>query len=93
LRTDANLQLREVPVVLLASRAGEEHMAAGFTAGVTDYLPMPCKPTYVRSRVCGWLLRTHQESMAGAGPDGPKSGHIDDPISTPTQSRQGSQEH
>jgi len=67
LRADANLQLREVPVVLLASQAGEEHMAASFTAGVTDYLPMPCKPTYVRSRVCGWLLRTHQEIMAGKG--------------------------
>src|SRR5215831_7548342 len=63
LRADANPQLREVPVVLLASQAGEEHMAASFTAGVTDYLPMPCKPTYVRSRVCGWLLRTHQEIM------------------------------
>jgi len=67
LRAEADPRLREVPVVLLARQTGGEHMAAGFAAGVTDYLPMPCKPTYVRSRVCGWLLRMHQEPTAGQG--------------------------
>jgi len=67
IRADADPRLREVPVVLLASQTEGEHIAAGFAAGVTDYLPMPCKPTYVRSRVCGWLLRMHQETTAGAG--------------------------
>lgn len=66
LRAEADARLRAVPVVLLASQTGGEYMAAGFAAGVTDYLPMACKPTYVRSRVCGWLLRTHQESTATA---------------------------
>ncbi len=71
LRTEADPRLREVPVVLLASQTEGEHIAAGFAAGVTDYLPMPCKPTYVRSRVCGWLLRTHQETTAGEGDQEP----------------------
>lgn len=67
LRAEVDPRLREVPVVLLASQEGGEYMAAGFAVGVTDYLPMPCKPTYVRSRVCGWLLRTHQETTVAVG--------------------------
>jgi DNA-binding response OmpR family regulator len=58
LRAAADPQGHSVPMVLLASQTGEAHIAAGFAAGVSDYLPMPCKPTYVRARVCGWLLRT-----------------------------------
>jgi CheY-like chemotaxis protein/phosphoribosyl 1,2-cyclic phosphodiesterase len=58
LRAEADLQLRQVPVVLLTSRAEEEDIAAGFAAGATDYLTKPFKPSYVRSRVRSWLLRS-----------------------------------
>jgi len=61
LRTEADLQLREVPVVLLTSRAEGEDIAAGFAAGATDYLTKPFKPSYVRSRVRSWLLRSQGE--------------------------------
>jgi CheY-like chemotaxis protein/phosphoribosyl 1,2-cyclic phosphodiesterase len=62
LRAEADPQLHRVPMVLLASQTTGEHIAAGFAAGVMDYLPIPCKPTYIRARVCGWLLRTRLET-------------------------------
>ena len=65
LRAEADLQLRQVPVVLLTSRAEGEDIAAGFAAGATDYLTKPFKPSYVRSRVRSWLLR-HQHEPAPA---------------------------
>ena len=58
LRADADPQLRQVPVVLLTSRAEAEDIAAGFAVGATDYLTKPFKPSHVRSRVRGWLLRS-----------------------------------
>ena len=58
LRAEADLHLRQVPVVLLTSRAEGEDIAAGFAAGATDYLTKPFKPSYVRSRVRSWLLRS-----------------------------------
>lgn len=61
LRSEADPQLRTVPVVLLTGQTGAEDIAAGFAAGITDYLTKPFKPTYVRSRVRGWLLRTHPD--------------------------------
>jgi two-component system phosphate regulon response regulator PhoB len=57
LRAEADPHLRQVPVVLLTSRAEGEDIAAGFAAGATDYLTKPFKPSYVRSRVRSWLLR------------------------------------
>ena len=57
IRAEADLQLRQVPVVLLTSRAEEADIAAGFAAGATDYLTKPFKLSYVRSRVRSWLLR------------------------------------
>jgi CheY-like chemotaxis protein/phosphoribosyl 1,2-cyclic phosphodiesterase len=57
IRAEADLQLRQVPVVLLTSRAEEEDIAAGFAAGATDYLTKPFRPSHVRSRVRSWLLR------------------------------------
>jgi DNA-binding response OmpR family regulator len=66
LRAEADLQLRQVPVVLLTSRAEEADIAAGFAAGATDYLTKPFKLSYVRSRVRGWLLRSQ---------DGPAPAH------------------
>jgi DNA-binding response OmpR family regulator len=58
LRAEADLHLRQVPVVLLTSRAEGEDIAAGFAAGATDYLTKPFKLSYVRSRVRSWLLRS-----------------------------------
>ena len=49
--------LRDVPIVLITSQAGAENTAAGFAAGVTDYLTKPFRPAHVRARVQAWLLR------------------------------------
>ena len=68
LRAEADLQLRQVPVVLLTSRAEEADIAAGFAAGATDYLTKPFKLSYVRSRVRSWLLR----SQGGPAPTQPQ---------------------
>jgi DNA-binding response OmpR family regulator len=57
LREDADPALREVPVVLITAQTGAENTAAGFAAGVTDYLAKPFTPTNVRARVRTWLLR------------------------------------
>ena len=53
-------------VVLLTAQAREEHIAAGFAAGLTDYLTKPFNPAYVRSRVREWLLRKRVETPEGA---------------------------
>jgi CheY-like chemotaxis protein len=66
LRAETDPQLRDVPVVLLTAQAGEDHIEAGFAAGVTDYLTKPFYPAYVRSRVRGWLLRKRVETPEGA---------------------------
>jgi DNA-binding response OmpR family regulator len=72
LRDDADPQLRKMPVVLLTAQMGQENITAGFTAGVTDYLTKPFKPSHVRSRVRGWLLRSRpdvsDETSPSAGP-------------------------
>jgi len=47
--------------------------------------PSPPLPSY---HVCAMLPRCAAARRGGEGPDGPKSGHTDDPISTPTQSCQ-----
>ena len=57
LRADADPQLRHVPIVLLTGETGSENTAAGFAAGVTDYLIKPFKPPFVRARVRAWLVR------------------------------------
>src|SRR5262245_50104397 len=57
LRADADADLRHVPVVLITGLAGGENTAAGFEAGVTDYLTKPFQPSHVRTRVRTWLLR------------------------------------
>ncbi len=57
LRDDVDPQLRDVPVVLITAQAGPENTAAGFAAGVTDYLTKPFRPAHVRARVRAWLLR------------------------------------
>lgn len=57
LRNHDDPALRDVPIVLITSQSGEENTAAGFAAGVTDYLTKPFRPAHVRSRVQAWLLR------------------------------------
>ncbi|MGA7515689.1 MAG: hypothetical protein WBW28_01810, partial [Pseudolabrys sp.] len=49
--------LRDVPVVLITAQSGPENTAAGFAAGVTDYLTKPIRPAHDRARVQAWLLR------------------------------------
>ncbi len=61
LRAEDDPRLRDVPVVLVTAQTGPESTAAGFEAGVTDYLTKPFTPPHVRARVRAWLLR------AGAG--------------------------
>src|SRR5439155_22981364 len=57
LRSDADPELRDVPVVLITAQTGTANTAPGFAAGVTDYLTKPFRPAHVRSRVRAWLLR------------------------------------
>jgi CheY-like chemotaxis protein len=59
LRAESDPDLREVPVVLLTAQAEAEDTAAGFAAGVTDYVTKPFKPAHIRSRVHIWLRRKH----------------------------------
>jgi len=66
LRAATEPQLRDMPVVLLTAQSSTEHIAAGFAAGVTDYLTKPFNPAYVRSRVREWLLRKGVETPEGA---------------------------
>jgi CheY-like chemotaxis protein len=66
LRAETDPQLRDMPVVLLTAQSTEEHIAAGFEAGVTDYLTKPFNPAHVRSRVREWLLRKRVETLEGA---------------------------
>ncbi len=57
LRAEPDRHLRETPVVLVTGQAEAEDTAAGFAAGVTDYMTKPFKPAHVVSRVHAWLMR------------------------------------
>jgi CheY-like chemotaxis protein/phosphoribosyl 1,2-cyclic phosphodiesterase len=57
LRAESDPDLRNVPVVLLTANVSAEDTAAGFTAGVTDYLTKPFKTAHIRARVHVWLRR------------------------------------
>jgi DNA-binding response OmpR family regulator len=59
LRADRDPRLADLPVLMLTGEKLEEtDLVEAFVAGATDYLTKPIKPTLVRSRVRGWLLRT-----------------------------------
>ena len=62
LRAESNPRLRHVPVILLTARVDAQETAAGFAAGVTDYVTKPFKPTHIRSRVHAWLQRSRGSS-------------------------------
>ena len=65
LRAEGDLGLGRVPIVLLTAQAREEDTAAGFAAGVTDYVTKPFKPAHVRARVHAWLMRSHPDAATG----------------------------
>ena len=57
--------LRDLPILVVTGQTlSEERLLEAFLAGATDYLTKPVKPTLVRSRVRGWLLRTRPEAGA-----------------------------
>jgi CheY-like chemotaxis protein/phosphoribosyl 1,2-cyclic phosphodiesterase len=61
LRREGDPALRDVPVVLITAQSGPDNTAAGFAAGVTDYLTKPFRPAHVRTRVQAWLLRRRDD--------------------------------
>jgi CheY-like chemotaxis protein len=65
LRADIDAYFQTVPVVLITAETGPENTAAGFAAGVTDYLTKPFKPPLVRARVRAWLLRAEASPRSG----------------------------
>jgi len=59
LRADDAETFADVPVLMLTgAKLDEKDLIDAFHAGATDYLTKPIKPTLVRTRVRGWLLRT-----------------------------------
>lgn len=59
LRDERDPRLCDVPIVMLSGvKLKEADLVEAFTAGATDYLTKPFKPTLVRSRVRTWLSRT-----------------------------------
>jgi DNA-binding response OmpR family regulator len=58
IRQDENPRLARVPVVLITGRADAKDTATGFSAGVTDYLTKPFKPTHLLARLQSWLIRS-----------------------------------
>jgi CheY-like chemotaxis protein len=61
LRGEPDPALRTVPVVLITAQSGADNTAAGFAAGVTDYLTKPFRPAHVRARVQAWLQRRRSD--------------------------------
>ena len=60
IRHESDPRLRDTPILVLTGlKRKETDIVEAFTAGATDYLTKPIKPTLVRSRVRGWLLRTN----------------------------------
>jgi CheY-like chemotaxis protein/phosphoribosyl 1,2-cyclic phosphodiesterase len=58
LRAEPSERLRHLPIlVLTGARLEEQNVLEAFVAGATDFLVKPIKPSLLRSRVRGWLLR------------------------------------
>jgi PAS domain S-box-containing protein len=62
LRTDP--RTKEVPIILLSARAGEEAIVEGLQAGADDYLIKPFSAQELVSRVNAHLQREHQHEEA-----------------------------
>ena len=58
LRQDDDARLARIPVVLITGRSDAQDTAAGFDAGVTDYLTKPFKPSHLLARLQSWLNRS-----------------------------------
>ena len=59
LRAESDQHLRDIPILMLSGIMLEEaDLVEAFSAGATDYLTKPFKPTLLRSRVHAWLSRT-----------------------------------
>jgi two-component system phosphate regulon response regulator PhoB len=65
LRADADPKLRRVPVVLVTAFGSEDETAAGFAAGVTDFVIKPFRPAHLLTRVQAWLLRGQRVPLPG----------------------------
>jgi putative two-component system response regulator len=52
----ATPEFRDVPVIMLTAKIGEEDIVRSFEGGVTDYISKPAAPSLLRSRVRRWLL-------------------------------------
>ena len=52
----ATPEFRDVPVIMLTAKVGEEDIVRSFEGGVTDYISKPAAPSLLRSRVRRWLL-------------------------------------
>ncbi len=61
LRTDPTT--RDIPVVMLSARAGEESRVEGFEAGADDYLIKPFTARELVARVEALLLRAHLQAV------------------------------
>ena len=64
LRADA--RTREVPIILLSARAGEDASVEGLEAGADDYIVKPFSARELRARVEAQLLRTEIRAMQAA---------------------------
>jgi CheY-like chemotaxis protein len=59
LRDEPDPSICDIPILILTgTKLEEKDVVEAFVAGATDYLTKPIKPTLLRSRVRGWLLRT-----------------------------------
>lgn len=52
----ADLQLQQLPVILLSARAQDQDVALGLDAGATDYIVKPFSPRALLERVEGALV-------------------------------------
>jgi CheY-like chemotaxis protein/phosphoribosyl 1,2-cyclic phosphodiesterase len=58
LRRDDDPRVARIPVVVITGRSDAQDTAAGFDAGVTDYLTKPFKPSHLLARLQSWLIRS-----------------------------------
>jgi CheY-like chemotaxis protein len=63
LRTGPDVDLRDVPIVLVTVRTGDLSTREGFEAGANDYLTKPFTPAHLRARVREWLTRGRQAHL------------------------------
>lgn len=65
IRQQSDPRLRDIPIVMLSGVMLEEtDLVDAFSAGATDYLSKPFKPTLLRSRVRTWLTRAAHQLIA-----------------------------